>query len=29
MIRQQLRREMSEIFYGRNMEPGKDIGTCL
>jgi len=29
MIRQQLRREMSEIFYGRNMELGKDIGTCL
>jgi S-adenosylmethionine decarboxylase len=29
MIRRQLRREMAEIFYGRNMEPGKDVGVSL
>lgn len=29
MIRRQLRREMSEIFYGRNLEPGKDVGISL
>ena len=28
-IRRQLRREMAEIFYGRNIEPGKDIGSNL
>ncbi len=28
-IRMQLRREMAEIFYGRNMDPGKEIGIGL
>jgi S-adenosylmethionine decarboxylase len=29
LIRLQLRREMAEIFYGRNLEPGKEIGVSL